>query len=234
MRLLLSCLCLLASLAAEALPIDLASASYATSAFAELGESSDGIDAHASPPEALPLASHALLENDGGDFAAADALADAGFLSVSTEVASDLAVTGAVAEATLRAELDQPGDYLLRLVFESVVEQAGLGTASAVLGLSLDIAGVLLFDEQFDAAGEILRAFTLAPGQLAILDLHLLALGDAQPPEDGGLPRVRNADSAFALASVQAELDVNPVPTPGTLSLLSVALLPLAARRMRR
>lgn len=234
MRLLLSCLCLVASLAAEALPIDLASASYATSAFAELGEASDGIDAHSSPPEALPLASHALLENDGGDFAAADAIADVGFLAVSTEVASDLAVTGAVAEATLRAELDRPGDYLLRLVFESVVEQAGLGSASAVLGLSLDVAGVLLFDERFDTSGEILRAFTLAPGQLAILDLNLLALGDALPPEDGGFLRVRGADSAFALASVQAALAVNAVPTPGTLSLLTVALLPFAARRARR
>lgn len=231
----LLCLCasVFTSIAALAVPIDLATATYATAAYAELGDGSDGIHSAASPPEALPLTSHAVLQNDGGDRAAADAIADTGFLAVSTDVASVLAQTGALADAALRLQIDQPGSYRLGLAFEREINQAGGGTVSAVLGLTLDVAGLLVFDESFDAAASIERPFTVLPGQIAVLDLHLQSLADAL--FGGGFQPVPGDDSAFALASVTAALerDVRAVPTPNTALLVCAALLPFARSHVR-
>ena len=223
MRRLLLVALIFASCAASALPIDLSSALYTTSAFAEVGSDSDGINADSSPPGALPLFSSASVigaDASVNEFAFADAIADDGFLAVAPEAQGSLSHAGAVAEASLVTELLDAGSYFLLLDFDNFIDLAG-GEASAVLGLTLSIGSHTLFDEIFTSSAEISRLFVLAPGEFGLLNVSLIGSADAFP--DGTLPA--SDLYAFNLASVGISLVAVPSPTP--LVLIGAALLPI-------
>ena len=223
MRRLIFAALVFASCAASALPIDLSSALYTTSAFAEVGSDSDGINADSSPPGALPLFSSASVigaDPSVNEFAFADAIADDGFLAVAPEVQGSLSHAGAVAEAALATELSAAGRYWLLLDFDNFTKLAG-GEASAVLGLTLSVGSHTLFDEIFTSSAEITRLFVLAPGELGVLNVSLIGTADAFP--DGTLPAIDLY--GFNLASVGVSLVAVPSPTP--LVLMGAALLPI-------
>lgn len=222
-RLIFSVALLFLSCAASAVPVDLSSALYTTSAFAEVGSDSDGINAASAPPDALPLFSSANVigaDTSVNEAAFADAIADDGFLAVSPEVRASLNHAGAVAEASVMAELLGVGSYSLLLDFENFVDLMG-GEAGAVLGLTLSVGSNTLFDEIFTSSADILRHFILAPGESALLLVSLIGTADAFP--DGTGPA---ADLyGFNLATVGISLVAVPSPTP--LALIGAALLPI-------
>ncbi len=227
-RLFLSLFMLVTS-AAQALPVEWSNVTYTTSAFAEVGDDSDGINAHSSPPTARPLFSHAdVLGADTSvkEFATADAIADDGLLSVATEVRGKIHHAGAVAEASLAAQLSTPGAYLLQLAFDDTLDLLG-GDAGAVLGLALSVGSQTLFDEVFTSSAEIARMFVLAPGELALLHVSLISTAD-------GFANGASVDLyGFNLASVNVALTA--VPSPSPLALIGAALLPMIRlRRSRR
>ncbi len=227
-RLIFSVALIFVSCAASALPVDLSGAFYTSSAFAEVGNDSDGINATSAPPEVLPLFSSASVigtDPSVDEFAFADAIADDGFLAVAPEVRGSLNHAGAVAEASLMAELLGMGSYSLLLEFENIVDLVG-GEAGAVLGLTLSVGSNILFDEIFTSSADILRHFVLAQGELGLLHISLIGTADAFP--DGTGPA--NALYGFNLATVGISLVAVPSPTP--LALLGATLLPVV-RLMR-
>jgi hypothetical protein len=217
------------SVAARAMPLDLSNALYTTSAFAEVGDDSDGIHADSSPPTALPAFSHAeQLGSDASvhEVATADAIADDGLLSIATEAQGNLQHAGAVAEASFATTLMTPGSYRLALDFDSLLDLAG-GEAGAALGLSISVGSSTLFDELFTSSATITRNFTLAPGELGVLQVSLLGNADGFG-DHGGVDLY-----AFNLASVNIALTA--VPSPSPLALLGAALPALVRlRRARR
>lgn len=230
MRRLIFAAFIFASCAARAMPVDLASALYTTSAFAEVGSISDGIDAASSPPSALPVLSTASVisaDPSVNESAFADAIADDGFLAVSPEVHGNRNHAGAVAEASLVTELLGIGSYTLLLDFDNFIDLAG-GEASAALGLTLSVGSHTLIDEIFSTSAEILRHFALAPGESGLLQVSLIGTADAFP--DGTLPATDLF--GFNLASVGISLVAVPSPTP--LTLLGAALLPVVRMTRRR
>ena len=219
-----------ASCAARAVPVDLSSAHYTTSAFAEVGSDSDGIQAASSPPDLLPVFSSASVlgaDPSVNEFAFADALADEGFLAVSPEVRASLHHAGAVAEATFLAPLLAVGSYSLLLDFDNFSDLAG-GEASAVLGFTLSVGSHTLFDEIFTNSAEILRHFVLAAGESGLLSVSLIGTADGFPLGIGPAVDLYG----FNLASVGIALVAVPSPTP--LALLGVALLPVLRLTRRR
>lgn len=213
---------------AYALPVDLSTALYNTSAYAEIGADSDGIHADSSPPTDLPLFSHAgLVGNDDTvtEFANADAIADNGFLAVSSEAQGSLNRAGAVAEAALEQTLSIAGSYLLELDFESLLDLLG-GEAGASLGLVVSAGSRTVFDELFTSSAEIARRFELAPGEIGLLYIGLTSSADAFG--DGASGQLY----AFNLASVEVAL--HAVPSPSSLVLIAAGLIPLALRRRAR
>jgi hypothetical protein len=213
---------------AYALPIDLSTALYNTSAYAELGADSDGIHADSSPPTDLPLFSHAeVIGNDVSvrEFAHADAVADSGFLAVSSEAQGSLNHAGAVAEAALEQTLSIAGIYFLELNFESLLDLVG-GEASASLGLVVSAGSRTLFDEIFTSSAEISRRFVLAPGEIGLLYIGLTSTADAMG--DG----LAGDLYAFNLATVEVALNAVPSPTP--LALIVAGLVPMLRRRRVR
>lgn len=222
-RLIFSITLLIVSGAVNAMPIDLSGALYTTAAFAEVGSVSDGINADSAPPSALPLFSSASVfgsDPSVNELALADAIADDGFLAVAPEVRASINHAGAVAEASLMAQLAGVGSYTLLLDFENFIDLVG-GEASAVLGLTLSVGSNTLFDEIFTSSAEILRHFVLAPGESGLLLVSLIGTADALP--DGTLPATELY--GFNLASVGILLVAVPSPTP--LALIGAALLPV-------
>lgn len=212
-----------ASCAASAVPVDLSSALYTTSAFAEVGSDSDGINADNAPPTALPLFSNASVtgaDPSVTEFAFGDAVADDGFLVVSSEVRASLKHAGAVAEASLAAELFGVGSYSLLLDFDNFIDLVG-GEAGAVLGLTLSVGSHTLFDEIFTDSAKILHYFALAPGESGLLHVSLIGTADAFPAGTSPAPDLYG----FNLASVGITLVAVPSPTP--LALIGAALLPI-------
>jgi len=213
---------------AHALSIDLAHALYSTSAFAEVDADSDGIHADSSPPSARPLFSHAEvigLDDSVNEFATADAIADDGLLSVSTEAQGNTHHAGAVAEAALEHTLSVAGTYLLHLDFDALLDLAG-GEGGATLGLVISAGSRTLFDEIFTDSGAITRRFALAPGELGLLHVGLVSSADAFGEGLAGNLY------AFNLASVDVALTA--VPSPNPLALIAVSLLPLLRLRRAR
>ena len=222
-RLILSVALIFVSCAASAVPVDLSSALYTTSAFAEVGSDIDGINAASAPPDVLPLFSSANVigaDISLNESAFADAIADDGFLAVSPEVRASVNHAGAVAEAALMAELSGVGSYTLLLDFENFIDLVG-GEAGAVLGLTVSVGSQTLFDEIFTSSADILRHFVLASGESALLLVSLIGTADAFPDGTGPATDLYG----FNLASVGISLLAVPSPTP--LALMGAALLPI-------
>lgn len=216
---------LMLSGAAHALPVDLSHALYSVSTYAQLDADSDGIHAADSPPAALPVFSHAALvgaDLDVDEFAHADALADVGFLGVSSETQGSLHHAGVVAQASLEQALELAATYVLTLDFEALLELAG-ADGSTSLTLAISVGAQTLFDEIFTDTQSITRRFALAPGEQGIV--HVGLVGSMDSLGDGGA----GALYGFSLASVDVSL--NAVPTPNALSLMVAGLLPLWRRR---
>jgi hypothetical protein len=203
---------------AAAGPLTYSNIQYSTSAFAEVGTSSDGINSNASPPDLLPLFSSASVI-EGDEFALADGIADDFFLTATTEASSSTNLAGAVAEAAFEAELSGDGFYRLILDFDSQSDVQG-GDASALMAIALSVGANLLFDESFTVGGHMERLFQLSAGESGLLSLNLISTADA----DGTY--------AFNLASVDVSA-ATVVPTPGSLVLALPGLLLAWSRRRR-
>lgn len=226
-RLFLSLLFIVAG-SAQALPIDLSNARYSTSAYGEVDVDSDGIHADSSPPSLLPLFSHAEVigaDVSADERATADALADHGFLSVSSETRGTHHHAGAVAEAALEQELLLAGTYLLHLDFDTLLDLAG-GEAGASLGLVVSAGSRTLFDDVFTDSADITRRFMLAPGETGLLYVGLISSADSFG--DG----LSGELYAFNLASV--DVDLTAVPSPSPLALMTLGLVPLLRLRRAR
>lgn len=212
---LIALLCL--ATVATATPLDYLSVLYSTSAFAEVGGVSDGINSDSSPPSVLPLFSSANVTG-GDEFAAGDGIADDFFLAASSEASSSSNPVGAVGEAAFEAEFTGDGRYRLVLNFDSFSDVLG-GSAGAELAIALSVGATTVFDESFILAGGIERLFDLGVGELGVLSINLISTADAL------------GAYAFNLASV--DVDVAAVPLPGTLALVCPGLV-LAWRQRRR
>lgn len=203
---------------ATAIPLTYSNIQYSTSAYAEAGTSSDGINSDSSPPTALPLFSSASVI-EGNEFAFGDGIADDFFLAAASEASSSTGHAGAIGEAAFQAELTGNGLYRLLFDFGSLSDLQG-GTAGALLSIALSVGATTLFDEIFTAAGSIERLFHLLPSDVGVLSINLISTADAI----GGY--------AFNLASVDARAAA-VLPLPGTLALLAPALV-MALSRSRR
>jgi hypothetical protein len=205
---------------AQAMPIVFTSSIYTTSAFADVDGTSDGPNATASPPDALPLISSANVVVDQDNMATANAVADTLLLAASSEAASAGAISSASAVSTFLGSFTTTGAGLsLQVTLEDFIDALGGATASSELFILLQVDGNDLFQQNFMGPQLINADFMTLAGLPGVLDITLVSTAAAN-----------GAGGAFNLASTGISL--NSVPEPASLVLVLGGLGLLGASRM--
>ncbi len=181
-----------------------------------------GVDAHSSPPDAVPIVASAASVGTVS-VATAGAIGAPGLLTSSADVSGGGGIVNAVGTADFSGSfVSTAAAPILSIGFTSTNFSDGTGNASTSLFLSLTSGGVVLFND-FVSGPSVLTYF-LAPGATNVLSLTLTSEVDAGFTTSG----IGDASSLGQVAFTSA------VPEPGTGVLCLLGLGAVGVARKKR
>jgi hypothetical protein len=206
-------------MAAHAAPIPFFNTAFDTNAVALAGSVVD-LQSAATPANTLPLSSNAVAVGTT-DLATADAFADNGFLSASSNVFGSTSVVDGVATSHFLGSFNNGVATLLSFNLDTTSSSSGTGTADGYLAILLTSGGQTLINQVLTSSGTFNFTFARPIGTTSLLDVTLVS-----------------ESSAFAGTGDGFNLGIGTffaaVPLPPTWPLLLVAFGACGAVQRRR